>query len=56
MKTRRESASDFLILPLVFVSSILWYKYSLKDEKVRKSVPYLYTEIKYKSITVYIKK
>ena len=53
MKTERKSAGDFFISVC-----ILCLKYLMTQMITKTSTgyaPYLYTQIKYKSITVYIK-
>ena len=48
-KRERDSAGEFLII------SLFCLKYLMITKKSKGSVPYLYTSIKYNSITVYIK-
>ena len=49
MKTDRESTGDFVLLTLFFVSSISWRNWKLKYQK------FVYMQIKYNSLTAYIK-
>ena len=53
MKTERETAGDFF-----YSNFILCLKYLMKKmitERSKGCVPYFYTQVKYKSITVHIK-
>ena len=53
MKTERESAGDFLVVYILWLKVLITW---IITKRSKGYVPYIYKQIKYQSITVYVKK